>query len=68
MWVNISGNGMVNISGSSAETESAQPPSAPADISNFFVTEITDLLYEDNLLNMLLSIALNDESITGDKL
>jgi hypothetical protein len=62
-------NGMwVNISDSSAETESAQPSSALADISNFFVTEITDLLYEDNLLNMLLSIALNDESITGDKL
>jgi len=62
-------NGMwVNISDSSAETESAQPSSAPADMSNFFVTEMTDLLYKDNLLNMLLSIALNDESITGDKL
>ena len=62
-------NGMrVNISGSSAETESAQPSSALADISNFFVTEMTDLLYEDNLLNTLLSVALNDESITEDKL
>ncbi|KAH8696900.1 hypothetical protein GQ44DRAFT_120411 [Phaeosphaeriaceae sp. PMI808] len=62
-------NGMrVNISGSGAGTEPTQPPSTLADVSKLFVTEMSDLLYEDNAIKTLLSVALNDESITEDKL
>ena len=69
MPMQMGANGMrMNISGSSAETELTQPSSTPADINSFLVTELTDLLYEDNALNTLLSIALNDKSIREDKL
>lgn len=58
----------MNINGLSAESESAQPSSVSSNISNFFVTELTDLLCEDNVINTLLSVALNDKPIKEDKL